>query len=86
MTRLSIITPAYNEAENLPVLYEHLREALKGTRIEWEWIVVDDHSTDDCYVVISHVRSPQPVALETAVGASCWSFGGTGSGSGLSLA
>jgi dolichol-phosphate mannosyltransferase len=41
---LSVVTPAYNEADNLPLLYERLRQALPN--IDWEWIVVDDHSRD----------------------------------------
>jgi dolichol-phosphate mannosyltransferase len=44
---LSIVTPAYNEAENLPRLYERLAGldwAVLG--LDWEWVVVDDHSRD----------------------------------------
>lgn len=44
---LTIVTPAYNEARNLPVLYERLREVLNGLAVRWEWIVVDDHSSDE---------------------------------------
>ena len=43
---LSIITPAFNEARNLPVLHNRLKEVLDGLDIPWEWIVVDDHSQD----------------------------------------
>jgi len=44
--RLSIVTPAWNEAENLPLLYERLRAAAEATGTSWEWIIVDDHSRD----------------------------------------
>ncbi|HYL78869.1 MAG TPA: glycosyltransferase family 2 protein [Bryobacteraceae bacterium] len=44
---LSIVTPAYNEAASLPALYARLTAALAG--LEWEWIVVDDHSADDTF-------------------------------------
>ncbi len=50
---VSVITPAYNEEKNLRLLYERLREVLENEEIEWEWIVVDDHSTDDTFGVIS---------------------------------
>ncbi len=44
---LSVVTPAYNEAENLPLLYERLCDVLGETNVDWEWIVVDDHSADN---------------------------------------
>lgn len=47
LPRLSIVTPAYNECENLALLHERLTLTLAGTGMEWEWIVVDDHSSDD---------------------------------------
>lgn len=47
---LSVITPAYNEAANLPLLYCSLCSVLEG--LEWEWIVIDDHSSDDTFRVI----------------------------------
>lgn len=50
---LSIVTPAYNEAENLPVMYQRLRNVLEGLDVEWEWIVVDDHSADQTFTVIA---------------------------------
>lgn len=48
---LSIVTPAFNEEANLPVLYRRIESALRG--IEWEWIVVDDHSADGTFAVVS---------------------------------
>ena len=43
---LSVITPALNEADNLPRLYGQLCAVLDREGIEWEWIVIDDHSSD----------------------------------------
>jgi polyisoprenyl-phosphate glycosyltransferase len=43
---LSVVTPAFNEAENLPRLYPRLVAVLEGLDLAWEWIVVDDHSGD----------------------------------------
>jgi dolichol-phosphate mannosyltransferase len=51
-SRLSIVTPAWNEARNLPVLYERLRAAADRSGLEWEWIVVDDHSRDGTFAVV----------------------------------
>lgn len=50
-SRLSVITPAYNEEENLPDLYERLRTVLDSIPVEWEWIVIDDHSSDRTFEI-----------------------------------
>lgn len=57
---LSIVTPAYNEAENLPVLYQRLRSVLHSIDVDWEWIVVDDHSADDTFTVIADIAGSDP--------------------------
>jgi dolichol-phosphate mannosyltransferase len=50
--KLSILTPAFNEAANLPALYERLVETMRAIGGEWEWVVVDDHSRDETFTVI----------------------------------
>jgi dolichol-phosphate mannosyltransferase len=52
---LSIVTPAFNESQNLPLLYERLQKALNKLKLAWEWIVVDDHSIDDTYGVMAKI-------------------------------
>jgi glycosyltransferase involved in cell wall biosynthesis len=54
---ISVVTPAYNEAENLPVLYARLREVLDSLGQDWEWIVVDDHSHDATFSVLAELAS-----------------------------
>ena len=49
---LSLVTPAFREAENLPVLYRRICAALELAGIDWEWIIVDDHSPDDTFAAI----------------------------------
>jgi dolichol-phosphate mannosyltransferase len=56
---LTIVTPAYNEAENLPVLYQRLREVLDSIDVDWEWIVVDDHSTDGTFEVLTELAGEE---------------------------
>ncbi len=51
--RVSIITPAFNESKNLPELYRQLKEHLDALEGGWEWIVVDDHSRDDTFAVVT---------------------------------
>ena len=61
MNLLSFVTPAFNEAQNLPVLYERI------TAIDWaaqgfqiEIIIVDDHSTDSTPALLSALREKDP--------------------------
>jgi len=49
---LSIITPAFNEAANLPQLYDRLVDTMTRVGGDWEWVIVDDHSRDDTFTVI----------------------------------
>lgn len=58
--RLSILTPAYNESANLPALYERLVRALSTVGVEWEWVVVDDHSDDDTFGVLERIALRDP--------------------------
>lgn len=57
---ISIVTPAYNEAKNLPVLWDRLSNAMRAITGEWEWIVVDDHSTDETFTTIADLARRQP--------------------------
>src|SRR5262245_45088671 len=57
---LSVVTPAFNEAQNLPVLYERLCKTMSSVAMEWEWLVVDDHSTDATFSVIGQLAQVDP--------------------------
>ena len=52
---LSVVTPAYNEADNLPLLYGRVALALNSLDMDWEWIVVDDHSTDHTFAISADI-------------------------------
>ncbi len=47
MSRVSIVTPAFNEAGNIPRFHAAVREALAGDTAEVEILFVDDGSTDE---------------------------------------
>lgn len=57
---LSILTPTYNRAYTLPRLYKTLVEQ---TDKNFEWVVVDDGSTDDTYAVISQWQSSSQFSI-----------------------
>ncbi|HDD55314.1 MAG TPA: glycosyltransferase, partial [Chloroflexi bacterium] len=42
----TIIAPIYNEIENIQVLYQRVSEVMEGTGERWEFVMVDDGSTD----------------------------------------
>ena len=42
----SIVVPCYNEEESLPVLYQRIAEVMNTTGESWEFVMVDDGSTD----------------------------------------
>src|SRR5262245_10302287 len=50
---LSVVVPCFNEAMNMPILYERLRRVLDSKGIEWEMIAVDDHSFDNTFEVLT---------------------------------
>jgi glycosyltransferase involved in cell wall biosynthesis len=54
---LSIVTPAYNESANLPVMYERLVQVLGALNLDWEWVVIDDHSADDTFAVLCRLSA-----------------------------
>ena len=56
---LSIVTPAYNEAESLPALHERLCAVL-GPGADWELIVIDDGSSDDSFSVLRELNGRDP--------------------------
>lgn len=43
---LSVITPVYNEKDNIRILYERLTSELKSLNVGYELVVVDDGSSD----------------------------------------
>ncbi len=43
---ISVVIPAYNEEENIPILYRKLKKVLDSLEDEYEIIIVDDGSED----------------------------------------
>ncbi|WP_206663414.1 glycosyltransferase [Aurantiacibacter suaedae] len=55
---LSVISPSYNERDNMRAFTDGLASALKG--IEWELIVVDDDSPDGTYEEVLKIGAVNP--------------------------
>lgn len=58
--RLSILTPAFNERANLEALHTRLADAADRLGLDWDWLVVDDHSTDDTFAVVERLATADP--------------------------
>jgi dolichol-phosphate mannosyltransferase len=57
---LSILTPAFNEASNLDALYARVAAVAAQLGVEWEWLIVDDHSRDETFAVIQRLAAADP--------------------------
>jgi len=57
---ISVVTPAFNERDNLPVLQRRLGATLAALGQPWEWIVVDDHSADDTFALVREWSEADP--------------------------
>ena len=57
---LSVVIPAYNEAESLPELHRELAAALEAIGRPWEVIYVDDGSRDGSDEVIARLAAADP--------------------------
>ncbi|NLF68697.1 MAG: glycosyltransferase family 2 protein [Candidatus Anammoximicrobium sp.] len=62
---VSVIIPAYREAENLPVIIPRLSEALGEAHLAAEIIVVDDYSGDGTREICGDLSQQYPLRLET---------------------
>jgi glycosyltransferase involved in cell wall biosynthesis len=60
-TRLSIVIPCFNEAQNLDALFGRLTPVLDGMDDAWEVVCVNDGSRDDTidHLVAAHRRDPR---------------------------
>lgn len=53
---ISIIVPAYNEKENIPILYERISNVTKNIpSYNFEYIFVDDFSTDNSFEILKTI-------------------------------
>ncbi len=57
---VSVLVPAKDEAENLPLFMEQAAAAFAGTNTRYEVIVIDDGSKDDSWAVLQRLQEQYP--------------------------
>ncbi len=57
MMRMSVLTPTHNRCDLLPRLYDSL---IRSTYKDFEWIILDDGSTDDTKNVVEKLAETSP--------------------------
>jgi polyisoprenyl-phosphate glycosyltransferase len=57
---ITIVTPAFNEEQNLPKLHARLKSISAEFGGKFEWIIVDDHSRDRTFQVASAIAAGDP--------------------------
>lgn len=58
--KISVVTPVYNEAKNIPILVEELEEVLAKLTLHYEIIAVNDGSTDETEDVLKESAKKNP--------------------------
>ena len=67
MTNLSLIIPVYNEAQNLPLLYDSIKQVMQPIKQKWEVVFVDDGSTDGSLDVLQAFVKKDPWHVRAVV-------------------
>ena len=57
---LSVVVPVKNEAKNLAPLIDEICTSLKGLKLEFEIIYVDDGSTDETPTLLADIMVVRP--------------------------
>ena len=58
--KISVIIPAYNEKENLEELLSHIHKFREKEDIDWDFIIIDDGSTDGSFELLKKLHGRYP--------------------------
>jgi len=59
---ISVVLPVYNEAENIPLMHEKIKEVLKKlSNYDWELIFIDDGSFDNSENILYDLAKNDPL-------------------------
>ena len=57
MKKISIVTPCYNEQDNVQELYERIKKAMEGLDYEYEHIFIDNASVDRTVILLRELAA-----------------------------
>lgn len=57
---ITVTIPLYNEAENIPILYERVRSSLDTLGKRWELVLVNDGSKDGSAALLDKIAADDP--------------------------
>jgi glycosyltransferase involved in cell wall biosynthesis len=60
MKKISIVTPCYNEQDNVVELHERIKKSMQGLNYEYEHIFIDNSSTDRTIEILRDLASKDP--------------------------
>ena len=63
MFNISLIIPTYNEAKNIPFLIEEIFGVVDKSKINMEFIIVDDNSPDGTGKIAEELASKYPIRV-----------------------
>ena len=52
MRKISVLTPTYNEEDNIKELYQRIKKELEKLNYQYEIIVIDNNSNDDTVKIL----------------------------------
>ena len=55
MTQISIVTPTFNEEQNIEILCSEIKREMNKLNIEYEHIVIDNFSTDKTISILKEI-------------------------------
>jgi glycosyltransferase involved in cell wall biosynthesis len=58
--QISVVVPAYNEAESLPELTNWIAQVMQQHNFSYEVIIIDDGSEDDTWTIIEQISEKNP--------------------------
>jgi glycosyltransferase XagB len=65
---VSIVTPVFNEQDNIRLLVERISRAMISAGIDYEIVFIDDHSTDGTVAQIKQLMHQYPIRLHSKIG------------------
>ena len=55
--KIRIITPTFNEKENILIVYESIKKVMANLKLEYDHVVIDNNSHDGTYEILKNIAS-----------------------------